>query len=52
MPRDTRNLGLAFLLSALIVVGVATACSLLFSPIGTTATASACQQHYTVACLI
>jgi len=49
MPRDTRNIGLAFLLSILLVAGVAMAGNLLFSP---TEIAAACQQHYTVACLI
>ncbi|MDD5103347.1 MAG: hypothetical protein PHX93_03020 [Candidatus Peribacteraceae bacterium] len=51
MPRDTRSVGLALLLSMLIVTGVSTAFSLLFSPVKTAATVSACRQHYTVACL-
>jgi|GEM_PF-2123801 len=52
MARDTHNLGIALLLSIIIVAGMATACQLLFAPVTSTTTASNCQQHYTVACLI
>ncbi|MDD5041949.1 MAG: hypothetical protein PHX87_06075 [Candidatus Peribacteraceae bacterium] len=52
MARDTHSVGLAFLLSALIVAGVATSCRLLFAPVSALSTASDCQQHYTVACLM
>jgi len=49
MPKETRTIGLAFLLSLLIVAGVALASRSLFAP---KTSATACQQHYTVACLI
>jgi hypothetical protein len=49
MPSSTRSIGLAFLLSLLLVAGVAlTSRSLLLV---STEPATACQQHYTVACL-
>ncbi len=51
MAHETHNLGIAFLLSVLLVAGVAFAGKALFAPTND-ATLTACQQHYTVACLI
>jgi len=49
MSKETRTIGLAFLLSILLVAGAAVALNLLVAP--TEASGFSCHQHYTVSCL-
>ncbi|MFH0851911.1 MAG: hypothetical protein V1876_04150 [Candidatus Peregrinibacteria bacterium] len=49
MPRDTRNIGLAFLLSIILVTSVAIAANLLFA--SPKVTSAACYQSYSLACV-
>lgn len=51
MAHETRSIGLSFLLSLLLVAGVAFAGKTLFAPTSDTAL-TACQQRYSFACLI
>lgn len=51
MAHETRSLGLSFLLSLLLVAGVAFAGKTLFAPTSDT-TLTTCQQRYSISCLI
>lgn len=52
MSKETRNAGLAFLLSILIVGGITYALNALINPVATVGAAVACQTQYTVHCLL
>lgn len=49
MSKDTRNVGLAFLASVLLIAGVALAADLLFA---SRVAQAACFQSYTLACIL
>jgi len=49
MSKDTRNIGLAFLASVLLIAGVALAADLLFA---TQVAETACFKAYTMACVL
>lgn len=51
MTKDTRSVGLAFLLSTLLVAGAATAAHLLAGSISPAMAQSVCHQAYTLACI-
>lgn len=50
MSKETRTVGIAFLLSILLVAGAAAALNLLVAP--TQASGIACRSHDTVSCLL
>ena len=48
MSKDTRSIGLAFILAISLVSATAFALNLFFAPVETV---TACRNHYTVSCL-